>query len=46
MPQHRISSATAILLLLLLFSYAATQTPGPNQPDDPRNIKKGSVIPD
>ena len=44
MPQHSISSATAILLLL--YSYAAAQTNGPNQSSDPRKIKNGSVIPD
>jgi hypothetical protein len=46
MPQDFKSTATAILLPALLCLPLAAQTPGPNQPGDPRNIKNGSVIPD
>lgn len=45
MIQFRKSSRFIILWSLLCLPLAA-QTPGPNQPGDPRNIKNGSVIPD
>ncbi len=34
------------IFLLVLCVPLAAQTPGPNQPGDPRNLKNGSVIPD
>ncbi|HMV84962.1 MAG TPA: exo-alpha-sialidase [Blastocatellia bacterium] len=45
MPRFIYPIRLAILLSLLCLSLAA-QTPGTNQPGDPRNIKNGSVIPD
>ena len=41
-----LKSLRFIFLLALLCLPLAAQTPGPNQPGDPRNIKNGSVIPD
>ena len=41
-----LKSLRFIFLLALLCLPLSAQTPGPNQPGAPRNIKNGSVIPD